>query len=62
MVITPAVRTIHWANFGKVDECIQKGYEATKSKIDELRKKIEKKKSPWVRLRKNIARAIAGGH
>jgi NTE family protein len=62
MVITPEVRTIHWANFGKVDECIQKGYEATKSKIDELRKKIEKKKSPWVRLRKNIARAIAGGH
>lgn len=60
MVITPEVRTIHWANFGKVDECIQKGYQATKRKIDELRKKIEKKKSPWLRLRKNIARAIAG--
>ena len=62
VIITPEVRTIHWANFGKVDECIQKGYEATKSKIDELRKQIEKRKSPWVRLRKNIAKAIAGSH
>jgi len=24
VVITPEVRTIHWANFGKLDECIQK--------------------------------------
>ena len=62
VIITPEVRTIHWANFGKVDECIQKGYEATKNKIDELKEKIEKKKSPWIRLRKNIARAIAGSH
>ncbi len=60
--ITPEVRTIHWANFGRVDECIQRGYEATKDKIRELRQKIEKKKNPWIRLRRNIARAIAGGH
>ena len=62
VIITPEVRTIHWANFGKVEECIQKGYEATKNKINEIKEKIQKKKSPWTKLRKNIAKAIAGEH
>jgi NTE family protein len=62
VIVTPEVKTIHWANFGKVDECIQKGYEATKNKINEIKEKIGKKKSPWIKLRKNIAKAIAGKH
>jgi NTE family protein len=62
VIITPEVKTIHWANFGKVEECIQKGYEATKNKIDEIKEKIQKKKSPWTKLRRNIAKAIAGDH
>lgn len=62
VIITPEVRTIHWANFGKVDECIQKGYKVTKNKINEIKEKIQKKKSPWTKLRKNIAKAIAGEH
>ncbi|KPL03751.1 MAG: hypothetical protein AMJ73_05390 [candidate division Zixibacteria bacterium SM1_73] len=61
VIITPEVKTVHWANFGRVDECIQRGYEATRNKIDEIREKIQKKKSPWTKLRKNIAKAIAGG-
>jgi len=56
------VRTTHWANFGKVDECIQKGYAATKNKIHEIKEKIQKRKNPWTKLRKNIAKAIAGEH
>ncbi|MCK4427209.1 MAG: patatin-like phospholipase family protein [candidate division Zixibacteria bacterium] len=62
VIITPEVKTIHWANFGKVEECIQKGYEATKNRINEIKEKIGKKKSPWIKLRKNIAKAIAGKH
>jgi NTE family protein len=62
VIITPEVKTIHWANFGKVEECIQKGYEATKDKINEIKEKIGKKKSPWIKLRKNVAKAIAGKH
>jgi len=60
VIITPEVKAIHWANFGKVEECIQKGYEATKDKINEIKEKIQKKKSPWIKLRKNVAKAIAG--
>ncbi len=62
VIITPEVKTIHWANFGKVDECIQKGYQAAKEKTDEIKAKIDKKKSRWIKLRKNIGKAIAGEH
>jgi NTE family protein len=62
VIITPEVKTIHWANFGKAEECIQKGYEATKDKINKIKEKIQKKKSPWIKLRKNVAKAIAGKH
>jgi NTE family protein len=60
VVITPEVRTIHWANFGKLEGCIQKGYEATKVKIKEIKEKMEKRKSLWNKVRKSLARAIAG--
>lgn len=60
VVITPEVRTIHWANFGKLDQCIQKGYEATKSKIKEIKEKIEKRKSFFNKVRKTLGHVIAG--
>ena len=60
VVVTPEVRAIHWANFGKVDECIQKGYKATRVKIKEIKEKMEKRKSLWNKVRKSLARAIAG--
>ncbi len=60
VVITPEVRTIHWANFGRLDECILKGYEATKGKIKEIKEKMEKRKSLWNKVRKSLAGAIAG--
>lgn len=60
VVITPELRTIHWANFGKLEGCIQKGYEATKVKIKEIKEKMEKRKSLWNKVRKSLARAIAG--
>jgi NTE family protein len=60
VVITPEVRAIHWANFGKVDECIQKGYEATRTKMREIKEKMEKRKSLWNKVRNNLAQAIAG--
>jgi NTE family protein len=59
VVITPEVKAVHWANFGKVDECIQKGYEATRTKIKEIKEKMEKRKSLWNRVRNGLARAIA---
>lgn len=60
VVITPEVRTIHWANFGRLDQCIQKGYEATKSKTKEIKEKIEKRKSLFNKVRKTLGRVIAG--
>jgi len=60
VVITPEVRAIHWANFGKLDECIHKGYEATQNKIKEIKEKMERRKSLWNKVRKSLARTIAG--
>jgi NTE family protein len=60
VVITPEVRSIHWADFGKADECIQKGYEAAKSKIDEIRRKAHRRRSLWRKLRRSLGSAIVG--
>jgi len=60
VVITPAVRSIHWANFGKVDDCIEKGYQAAIKKTEEIKDKLTKRKSYWRNLRKTLAQSIAG--
>lgn len=60
LIITPRVRSIHWANFGKVDDCIQKGYQATIKKTDEIKEKLIKRKSFWRKFRKTLAQSIAG--
>jgi NTE family protein len=61
VVITPKAQGIHWANFGKLDECIQKGYDEARGKIDEIKEKIEKRESLWLKIRKTLGEAIAGG-
>jgi len=60
VVVTPAVRSIHWANFGKVDDCIQRGYQATIRRIDQIKDKLAKRRSFWRNLRKTLAQSIAG--
>jgi NTE family protein len=44
VVIRPDIGTIHWSDFWRYDEAIQKGEEAAVLKIEELRKLLWKKK------------------
>ncbi len=60
VVITPDVGSIHWADFGRVDECIQKGYEAAKDKAAQIREKTKAEVSLWKNLRRKLGQAIAG--
>jgi NTE family protein len=60
VVITPKVRSIHWANFGKVDDCIQRGYLAGITKVNKIKEELAKRKSFWRNLRKSLAQSIAG--
>lgn len=60
VVITPSLQSIHWANFGRLDECIQRGYEAARGKIEEIREKMAKRRSVWNRIRKSLGHGIAG--
>jgi NTE family protein len=60
VVIKPQVHDIHWADFGKIDHCIEKGYEAAKAAIPAIRKVIREKSGVGYRLRKLIGRRAAG--
>ncbi len=60
VVITPDVGSIHWADFGRVDECIRKGYEAAKDKAAQIKEKTKAEMSLWKSLRKRLGQAIAG--
>jgi NTE family protein len=60
VVITPDVGSIHWADFGRVDECIQKGYEAAKDKAAQIKQKTKAEVSLWKSLRRKLGQAIAG--
>lgn len=42
VIIRPDVGDLHWADFGKVDEGIEKGYMAAKAKIPEIRSRLKK--------------------
>ena len=44
MVIYPQVRAIHWGNFSRTEELIEKGYEATKAGIGLIKKRISRKR------------------
>lgn len=50
IVISPQVKTIHWANFKKGDFCIRKGEEATEEKIKQIQQLMRRKR--WASLLK----------
>jgi len=60
VVITPEVRSIHWANFTKVEECIARGEKATERKLPQIRELLEEKRKPVRELRKKLGELIAG--
>jgi NTE family protein len=37
VLIRPQVGTIHWADFGRARECMERGYEAAHSRLEEIR-------------------------
>lgn len=45
VIIRPDIEDVHWADFGKIDYCIEKGYEAAKEAIPKVRKVIREKSS-----------------
>ena len=42
--IEPGVRGVHWADFSRPKEYIQKGIDAAEEKIEEIRQKIRRRK------------------
>jgi NTE family protein len=60
VIITPEVRSIHWANFNKVEECIAQGVKATEQRLPEIRAILKRKPSPLSDLRKRLGELIAG--
>jgi len=60
VIITPEVRSIHWANFSKVEECIAQGERATERKLPQIRELLEERRKPVRDLRKKLGELIAG--
>lgn len=54
VVISPNVKDIHWADYRKLDFCIQKGREAATRALPEIRRKM--KRTVFYRLRKIFRR------
>jgi NTE family protein len=54
VIISPDVHSIHWADFGSIDFCIQKGRDAAYKSLPELRKKL----GPWYRIRNKISKYL----
>lgn len=45
VIIRPDVHDVHWADFGRLDYCIEKGYKAAKDAVAEIRSVIKEKMS-----------------
>ena len=56
VIIRPDVEDVHWADFSRLDYCIEKGYEATKRAIPEIRKVIQERLSAKNRIRMFFSR------
>lgn len=53
VVISPNVRSIHWANFYKARECVRRGQQAARVAVPDIRAMLQRKK--WLpRLRENF--------
>lgn len=50
VIIRPDVRDVHWADFSRVDYCIEKGYEAAEAALPEIRSVLKRKSSLAHRL------------
>lgn len=56
MVIKPAVQDFHWADFARIDELVERGYQAGKAAIADIRKTIS-----WpYRVRSRLTRISKG--
>jgi NTE family protein len=44
VVISPDVSGIHWSDFGHLEECLRAGEEATRAKLDEIKRMVKRKR------------------
>jgi len=56
LIIRPDIGHLHWTDFGKVDEAIEKGYEAAKAKSQEIRSRL--KRGQIVTILSNMIRRV----
>lgn len=56
VVIRPEVHDVHWADFSRIDYCVEKGYEATKDAIGDIRKALRRKSGFAYRMGKFFRR------
>lgn len=50
VVVEPMVGSVHWADFSRLDFCLEKGREAALAQLGEARKRLREKASFWRRL------------
>jgi S1-C subfamily serine protease/predicted acylesterase/phospholipase RssA len=65
VVISPSLSDIHWADFGRLDECVRRGEEAAQQALPAVRKALERGGPPTPSRRregifKRLRRAVAG--
>jgi NTE family protein len=46
VLIRPEVGSIHWADFGRARDCMQRGAEAAEAQLDEIREMLEAAAEP----------------
>jgi NTE family protein len=44
VVISPDVSGIHWSDFGHLEDCLRAGEQATREKLDEIKRLVRRKK------------------
>ncbi len=65
VVIRPPLSDIHWADFGRLDECVRRGEEAAQQALPAVREVLGREEPPAAPLRregifKRLRRAVAG--
>ncbi len=56
VIIRPDVPDVHWADFSRIDYCVEKGYEAAQAALPEIRKVLRRKASLAYRMGKFFRR------
>lgn len=57
VLVEPMVASVHWADFSRLEFCLERGREATLEKLGAVRRELRKKASFWRRL-KLIGRSV----